>query len=322
MRIGRPALLATALLLAACSKAPEPAAPAATPESTPATPTPAAVEAPDPARAAIDAAVNGDWRSESDRSRDLYRHPADALAFWGLKPGMAILEVQPGAGWWTDILAPYARANGGSFSVTAADLDNPELPPAAREARQAFADRLAAKPDVYGTVTLVNFGPKSAPLPAGSFDFILTARSTHGWINAGTADKMFADFFQALKPGGILALEQHRANEGTDPADPVKGTESGYVMQSAVVALAEKAGFVLEESSEINANAADTKDHPFGVWTLPPSSRTRPYSEGAEANDPSFDRSKYDAIGESDRMTLRFRKPAAQESAAGATGGA
>ncbi|MFM7273429.1 MAG: class I SAM-dependent methyltransferase, partial [Gammaproteobacteria bacterium] len=155
------------------------------------------------------------------------------------------------------------------------------------------------------------FGPKSAPLPAGSFDFILTARSTHGWINAGTADKMFADFFQALKPGGILALEQHRANEGTDPSDLVKGTESGYVMQSAVVALAGKAGFVLEESSEINANAADTKDHPFGVWTLPPSSRTRPYSEGAEANDPNFDRSKYDAIGESDRMTLRFRKPAA-----------
>jgi predicted methyltransferase len=159
-------------------------------------------------------------------------------------------------------------------------------------------------------VSFVNFGAKSAPLPAASYDFILTARSVHGWVNNNLADKMFADFFQALKPGGILALEQHRANEGTDPADPVKGTSSGYIMQSAVIALAEKAGFKLEESSEINANAADTKDHPFGVWTLPPSARTRPYSEGPDANDPAFDRSKYDAIGESDRMTLRFRKPA------------
>jgi len=312
MSQGRMKVLAAALLLAACSKAPEPAPPPATtpsPEasSQQAAPAPAPQDA---ARAAIQAAVDGAWRSDSDRSRDSDRHPVDALAFWGLAPGMAILEVQPGAGWWTEILAPFARATGGSFSVTAADLDNPELPPAAREARQAFADRLAAKPDVYGTVGLVNFGPKSAPLPAANYDFILTARSAHGWINAGTADKMFADFFQALKPGGILALEQHRANEGTDPGDPVKGTQSGYVMQSAVVALAEKAGFVLDASSEINANAADTKDHPFGVWTLPPSSRTRPYSEGPDANDPAFDRSKYDAIGESDRMTLRFRKPA------------
>ena len=120
-----------------------------------------------------------------------------------------------------------------------------------------------------------------------------------------------------MRPGGILALEQHRANEGTDPADPLLGTSSGYVTQSAVVALAEKAGFVLEASSEINANPADTKDHPFGVWTLPPTARTRPYSEGPDASDPAFDRSKYDAIGESDRMTLKFRKPAATDAAAG-----
>jgi predicted methyltransferase len=224
---------------------------------------------------------------------------------------MSVLEVQPGSGWWSEILAPFAKANGGSFSATAADLNNPELPDTARAAREAFAARFAAKPEVYGSVNLVNFGAKSAPLPAASYDLILTARSTHGWVNNQLADKMFADFFQALKPGGILALEQHRANEGTDPSDAIKGTSSGYVMQSAVVALAEKAGFKLEESSEINANPADTKDHPFGVWTLPPTSRTRPYSEGADASDPKFDRSKYDAIGESDRMTLRFRKAAA-----------
>jgi len=309
-------LVAAALLVAACSRAPEPAehaeAPAAAPTSEVA---PEPMAAPPAEVSQIQAAVDGAWRSADDRSRDGYRHPVAALEFWGLAPGMAILEVQPGAGWWTEILAPYAHATGGSFSATAADLDNPELTEEARALRQAFADRFAAKPEVYGTVTLVNFGPKSAPLAAGAYDFILTARSTHGWINNGLADRMFGEFFQALKPGGILALEQHRADEGTDPADPVKGTASGYVAESVVIALAEKAGFVLEAKSEVNANAADTKDHPFGVWTLPPTSRSRPYSDGPDATDPAFDRSKYDAIGESDRMTLKFRKPAAAPAA-------
>jgi predicted methyltransferase len=264
-----------------------------------------------PATAAIATAVSGTWRSADDRSRDVVRRPTEVLEFWGLAPGMSILEVQPGGGWWTEILAPYAHATGGSFSATAADVNNPELPEAARTSREAFAARFAAKPDVYGAVNLVNFGAKSAPLPSTSYDFILTARSVHGWVNNKIADKMMADFYQALKPGGVLALEQHRANEGTDPEDPIKGTSSGYVMQSAVVALAEKAGFKLQASSEINANAADTKNHPFGVWTLQPTARTRPYSEGADASDPNFDRSKYDAIGESDRMTLKFRKPQA-----------
>jgi predicted methyltransferase len=259
-------------------------------------------------------AVAGTWRSEQDRSRDLYRHPAEALQFWGLAPGMTVLEVQPGGGWWTEILAPFARATGGTFYATAADLGNTELSQESRKAREAFAARFAAKPDIYGTVNLVNFGAKSAPLPMATFDFILTARSVHGWVGNKMADKMFADFYQALKPGGILALEQHRANEGTPATDPLKGTGSGYIMQSTVVAMAAKAGFVLEASSEINANKADTKDHPFGVWTLPPTARTRPYSDGEDATDPKFDRSKYDAIGESDRMTLKFRKPATKAS--------
>jgi predicted methyltransferase len=305
MSVARLSLTVLVVAIAACSKPPEattaPPVVAAEPVVT------APVETISPIRAAVD----GAWRSEDDRSRDVYRHPAEALEFWGLAPGMAMLEVQPGGGWWTEILAPYAHANGGTFYATAADLDNPELPEASRTARAEFAARFAAKPDIYGTVNLVNMGAKSAPLPAATFDFILTARSVHGWVNNDLADKMFADFFQALKPGGILALEQHRANEGTVASDPLTGTESGYVMQSAVVAMAEKAGFTLEASSEINANPADTKDHPFGVWTLPPTARTRPYSEGADASDPNFDRSKYDAIGESDRMTLKFRKPAA-----------
>ena len=309
MFVARLSMSLLALALAGCSEPQETAAAPKAPMPAPA----AAVAAPAAANSAsaIEAAVSGDWRSAEDRSRDSARHPVVALEFFGLAPGMTILEVQPGGGWWSEILAPYARANGGSFYATAADIANPELPEASRAAREAFAARFAAKPEIYGTVNLVNMGAKSAPLPAATFDLVLSARSVHGWVNNNVADKMFADFFQALKPGGILAIEQHRANEGTIASDPATGTASGYVMQSSVVAMAEKAGFTLEASSEINANASDTKDHPFGVWTLQPAARTRPYSEGANASDPKFDRSKYDAIGESDRMTLKFRKPAA-----------
>ena len=281
--------------LSACSKQ-EPAAQA-----------PVAAEPAPAAEDPLAAAVNSDSRSADDKSRDQYRHPQEALAFWGLQPGMTILEVQPGAGWWTDILAPYAHATGGKYYATAADLDNPELSEGARKGRADFEARLAAKPEVYGQAQLVNFGPKSKPLPQNTFDFALSARSVHGWMGNGLTDKILKDLYGALKPGGILAIEQHRANPGKQ--DPK--AESGYVTEAYVIEQAQKAGFELVERSEINANAADTKDHPFGVWTLPPTKRTRPYSEGGDAHDPKFDRTKYDAIGESDRMTLKFRKPAA-----------
>jgi predicted methyltransferase len=252
------------------------------------------------------ASINSESRSAEDRARDKYRHPQEALQFWGLQPGMTILEVQPGGGWWTEILAPYARATGGKYYATAADLDNPELSEGARKSRAEFEARFAAKPEVYGQVQLVNFGPKSAPLPQNTFDFALSARSVHGWMGAGITEKVLKDLHGALKPGGILAIEQHRANPGEQ--DPK--AESGYVTEAFVIEQAQKAGFELVDRSEINANPSDTKDHPFGVWTLPPTQRTRPYSEGPDAHDPKFDRSKYDAIGESDRMTLKFRKPA------------
>jgi predicted methyltransferase len=267
-----------------------------------------AAQAPAVAPAAEDplaASVNSDTRSAEDKSRDQYRHPQEALAFWGLQPGMTVLEVQPGGGWWTEILAPYARATGGKYYATAADLDNPELSEGARKGRADFEAKLAAKPEVYGSVQLVNFGAKSKPLPENTFDFALSARSVHGWMGGGITEKVFKDLYGALKPGGILAIEQHRANPGEQ--DPK--AESGYVTEAFVIEQAQKAGFELVDRSEINANPADTKDHPFGVWTLPPTKRTRPYSEGPDANDPKFDRSKYDAIGESDRMTLKFRKP-------------
>lgn len=254
---------------------------------------------------ALQASIEGDWRSADDRSRDASRHPKESLEFWGLKPGMTILELQPGGGWWTEILAPYAKATGGKYYATAADLSNPELPEAARKSRADFEARFAAKPEVYGKITYVNFGAKSAPLPANTFDFVLSARSFHGWMGAGRTEKVLSDVYNALKPGGVFALEQHRAKPGEQ--DPKAA--SGYVTEEYVIEQAKKAGFELAARSGINANPKDTADHPFGVWTLPPTKRTRPYSEGPNAHDPKFDRTKYDAIGESDRMTLKFVKP-------------
>lgn len=288
--------LAAVAALSGCSKQPEQAAQ-----------TPPAAESTQPAASdPLVASINGEWRSAEDKARDQYRHPKESLEFWGLAPGMTVLEVQPGGGWWSDILAPYAKATGGKYYATAADLQNPELSEAARKSRADFEARFAAKPDVYGQVQLVNFGARSAPLPENTFDLILSARSFHNWMSAGVTDKFLKDFYGALKPGGIFAIEQHRANPGQQ--DPK--AENGYVTEEYVIEQAKKAGFELVDRSEINANPKDTKDHPFGVWTLPPTKRTRPYSEGADANDPKFDRSKYDAIGESDRMTLKFRKPA------------
>ena len=177
-------------------------------------------ESGDTADPVLVAAVAGDWRSDKNRARDQYRHPVQSLTFWGLKPGMTILEVQPGSGaWWTEILAPYAARTGGKFYVTAADLDNPELPDRARESRSKFEARFAANPDLYGKVTALNWGATSAPLPANTFDFILTARSVHGWMRTpGRVEKTFNDFYHSLKPGGILAVEQHRQKPG--PQDP------------------------------------------------------------------------------------------------------
>jgi predicted methyltransferase len=160
--------------------------------------------------------------------------------------------------------------------------------------------------DVYGKVNVVNWGAVSRTLPAASYDFILTGRSIHGWMQdkPGTVEATFKEFYKALKPGGVLAIEQHRAAPSAygkeDPA-------SGYVSERFVIEQAQKAGFVLAGKSEINANPKDTKDHPFGVWTLPPSLRSTAYGSGKE-EDLSFDKSKYIAIGESDRMTLKFIK--------------
>jgi predicted methyltransferase len=259
-----------------------------------------AVAADKKSQQAIEAAVAGDWRKPEAKARDADRHPVDALAFWGLKPKMAVLELQPGGGWWTEILAPYARMNQGEFYATAADLDDPGLSENAKKGRAAFAEKYANEA-VYGKVNLVNWGAKAKPLPANKFDFVLAARVFHGWLNGGSADANLANIFNSLKPGGVLAVEQHRGKP--DQKEPVA---AGYVTEQTVIDAATKAGFKFEGKSEVNANAKDTKDHPFGVWTLPPTRQSSANNQPVAAD---FDRAKYDAIGESDRMTLRFVKP-------------
>ena len=253
---------------------------------------------------ALKAAIASPTRPAGDVARDGARHPYDSLVFWGLKPKQTVIEISPGGGYWTEILAPYAKATGGTYVAGVADLSNPKISEGAKKGRANFEARFADAAK-YGKPQFANFGAVSGPLGApGSADLVLTARNVHNWtVQPGVADKVFADFFAVLKPGGILAVEDHRA----DPRSENAAGADGYLNTATVVAIAKKAGFVLDAQSEINANPKDTKDHPFGVWTLPPTRQSAP--SGQPAN-PNFDRTKYDAIGESDRMTLRFRKPA------------
>ena len=250
----------------------------------------------------VEQAVAGAWRTAADKARDPWRHPAQSLEFWGLAPGQTVVEFWPGAGWYTDILAPYLAATGGKLYT--ADLQPDPGDPAAGEMVEAFRKKLRDKPRLYGDVELTAFGPTSGPVaPAGTADLVLFLRNLHNWMAAGIAEKAFHDAFAALKPGGALGLEEHRADPG-GVQDVLAA--NGYVQQAYAIQMAKEAGFVFDKASEINANPKDTKDHPFGVWTLPPVRRSSPRGQ---PYDPAFDHAKYDAIGESDRMTLRFVKP-------------
>jgi len=261
-----------------------------------------AVSAPVQAKdAQLDAAVAGAQRAPENKARDAARHPVETLTFWGLKPKQTVIELSPGGGYWTEILAPYAKATGGTYVATAADLDNPKLSEGAKKGRAAFEAKYGDQAK-YGPIKYANFGAVSGPLGApGSADIVITARNIHNFMMQNMLEKVLKDAHTVLKPGGVLAVEEHRA----EPKAELPGVSNGYVSTATVIAAAEKAGFKLAAKSEINANPKDTKDHPFGVWTLPPSRWTTPNGNGS---DPNFDRTKYDAIGESDRMTLRFVK--------------
>ena len=236
-------------------------------------------------------AIDSPARPAADRARDLSRHPEKSLMFWGLKPGMTVVDLQPGGGYWTAILAPYLKATHGHYIAAGGAKSGADF-------MAKFADKAR-----YGEVAYVPFGKETAAFAApGSVDLVLTSRELHNWIGGGYLDHGLAQAYAALKPGGVLAVEEHRA----DPRPQLKDASNGYVATDTAIAAATKAGFKLDGASEINANPKDTKDYPFGVWTLPP---TR---QGPKAGDPppaGFDRARYDAIGESDRMTLKFRKP-------------
>ncbi len=245
--------------------------------------------------AKLDAAIAGGHRSDANRARDPYRNPKETLLFFGLQPQQTVVEISPSAGWYTEILAPVVRERG----LYIAAHNNPGGSPGGQKQRAAFKDMLGAKPEVFGKVAVSSFGKGIAGNIAapGSADMVLTFRNVHNWIGAGFADEAFRSFYSALKPGGVLGVVEHRMPE--DRQDSEMARNSGYVKTSEVVRLAEAAGFRLDASSEVNANPKDTADYPKGVWTLPPNFRLG-----------DTDRAKYAAIGESDRMTLRFVKPA------------
>jgi predicted methyltransferase len=245
--------------------------------------------------AKLRAVIGSSDRPADEVARDRYRHPRETLEFFGVRDDMTVVELWPGGGWYTAILAPLL-AEKGKLAVTSMDPAGPPDDHGAQMARQ-YAARLASKANVFGKVDVrVLHPPTDLTLgPDGSADAVLTFRNVHNWVGAGLADKVFAAAFQVLRPGGIFGIEEHRAKAD---ADPSKAGDTGYVPEAFVIDLAQKAGFRLEGRSEINANPKDTKDWPKGVWTLPPV-----LTLGDQ------DRAKYEAIGESDRMTLRFRKP-------------
>jgi predicted methyltransferase len=298
------ALLAASVLLAACGResadqtaaTPPPAAkPAAAPDQ-PANPT-APTKATDATAAKLDTILAGSWRSDKNKARDQYRHPKETLVFFGVKPSDTLIEITPGGGWYAEILAPLLKGSG-TYVAAIAKPKNPEGE-AARD-QSGLKKKFADDPAEYGGAKIVEFDGQSPNFgPPNSADVVVTFRNVHNWTSAGTAPQMFKAFFDVLKPNGVLGVVDHRAADG---ADPEKLKDTGYLPTDYVIKLATDAGFRLKEKSEINANPKDTKDYEKGVWTLPPT-----FELGEKDHD------KYAAIGESDRMTLKFVKPAGDE---------
>ena len=286
--IGLAGQFLTGLALAACGRSKPNAAPTADDSG--------------PTQGTLQWAMAGDWRA-ADRPQDRWRHPEQTLLFFGLGPGATVVEVWPGKGYWSEILAPYLARNDGVLYAANFQL-GPHADPAQAEIVRRFKERFDGDHKLYGTLKMTQFGPTSGPVAeAGAADLVLFTNTVNAWMGDGLVDKAFRDAFAALKPGGVLGVEQHRANpdQVQDPA-----ATSGYVSEAYVKKLADEAGFMFSASSEINANPKDTKDHPFGVWTLPP---TRLSAPRGQPDNPNFNHAKYDLIGESDRMTLKFRKP-------------
>jgi predicted methyltransferase len=251
------------------------------------------VRAADQVDPALQQAIASPSRSERFLARDKVRHPAEELTFFGLRATQTVVEVAPGGGYWTEILAPYLAPQGKLYVATEILRDSTE----GDQDLDRLHKKFAADPARFGKVMITGMGVQPSEIaPPGSADLVVTFRNLHNWMNDGSVDVVLADFFRALKPGGILGIEEHRARPDK-PQDPK--ADNGYVREDYAIALAKKAGFELVAKSEINANPKDTADWPKGVWTLPP---TLAMGE--------VDRAKYQAIGEADNFVLKFRKPA------------
>ncbi len=248
--------------------------------------------------AAIDAALAAPHRSDRNKARDQYRHPKQTLEFFGLRSDMTVVEIWPAGGWYTDILAPVLKSKGKLYAA--------QYGPSAFQYQHkddvALLDKAQKYPDVFGAVQFTTlWSPDSLVIaPPGSADLVVTFRNVHNWVNPEfkqDAAKIFSAFFAALKPGGILGVEDHRWPDAkTEDASAIEG----YISEEHVMALAKAAGFEFVGRSDINRNPKDNHQHPNGVWSLPPDLSLK---EGE-------DRQEYVDIGESDRMTLKFRKPA------------
>lgn len=240
---------------------------------------------------ALDAAISSDLRSDKNKARDKYRHPKETLEFFGFKSNMTVVEITPGGGWYTEILAPALKEHGKLYGAHYPDTGEDNY---YSNSRKKLEKKLKSNA-IYSEMELTDFVPRkeSVLAPAASADLVLTFRNLHNWKDAGV-EQVFKDAYTALKPGGVLGVVEHRLPEGVSPEKA-----RGYVSQSKTIEQAKAAGFELGGSSEINANPKDTATHPKGVWTLPPSLALK-----------EKDKEKYVAIGESDRMTLKFVKPA------------
>jgi predicted methyltransferase len=247
-----------------------------------------------PKLTALQQIITGKHRSEENKRRDQYRHPEQTLAFFDVQDDMTVVEISPGKGWYTEILAPYLRDKGKLYAAHFSP-NNPEA--YFKDSLKAYLDKLHKHPKLYDKVEVTVLQPPNEVqiAPDGSADRVLTFRNVHNWMKNDQAAAVFSAMFKALKPGGILGIVEHRGSS-IKPQDPK--AVSGYVNEDYIIALARKAGFEFLAKSEINANPKDTKNHPEGVWTLPPTLKLK-----------DKDKEKYLAIGESDRMTVKFIKP-------------
>ncbi|WP_341938322.1 class I SAM-dependent methyltransferase [Marinimicrobium sp. C2-29] len=241
----------------------------------------------------------GDHRSEENRARDLYRNPEATLFFFGLSPTDTVIEINPGGGWYMEVIAPFVNEEG-QYIAAHPDPSLDDMPSYVVDQAKQIEQRVEAQDALFGNAEVQFYDPSEPVLgEPGSADKVLTFRNVHNWVNGGQAEAMFKAFADVLKPGGVLGVVQHRADDGSSAEETAK---TGYVSEEEVIALAEAAGLSLEERSNLNANPKDTRDHPEGVWTLPPSLALGEERKG-----------EFEAIGESDRMTLKFVKPANDE---------